>query len=93
MKAGSLTHEIYSGDGERKKEEDIKWMGITLIFVCIFYSCSIPLQALCSVHLDALMSHNDSPQLLQQAVTDAQTCKMLYYPESGLVLILDCVCS
>lgn len=64
-------------------------MSFTLVFVCIFYSCSTLLQALCSVHLDALMSHNDSPQLLRQTVTDAQTCKMLYYPESGLVLILD----
>lgn len=27
------------------------------------------------------MSHNDSPQLLRQAVTDAQNCKTLY-PES-----------
>lgn len=92
MKARSLTHEIYSGD-RKKKKDDIKCMGLTLVFVCIFYSCSILLQALCSVHLDALMSHNDSPQLLRQAVADAQTCKMLYYPESELVPILDCVWS
>lgn len=65
----------------RKKKEDIQCMGFTLVFVCIFYSCSTLLQALCSVHLDALMSHNDSPQLLRQAVTDAQNCKTLY-PES-----------
>ncbi len=80
MKAGSLTHEMYSSDGGKKKE-DIKCMGFTLVFVCTCDSCSTLLQALCSVHLDALMSHNDSPQLLRQAVTDAQNCKTLY-PES-----------
>lgn len=57
-------------------------MSFTLVFVCIFYSGSTLLQALCSVHLDALMSHNDSPQLLRQTVTDAQNCKTLHYSES-----------